>query len=52
MGTAELADAMNLSENAIRALQVWGAPFIAKKSHPSLLFDWIRDHPDKIGKLE
>ncbi len=52
MSTPELAEAMNLSEHAIRALQSWGAPFIAKKSHPSLLFDWIKAHPEAIQKLE
>lgn len=52
MRTPELAEAMNLSEDAIRALAAWGAPFIALKSHPELLFDWIKQNPGKIGKLE
>lgn len=52
LNTEELAEAMDLSVSAIRALQGWGAPFIAKKSHPELLFDWIKKHPEKIGKLE
>lgn len=52
MGTRELAKEMNLSEPAVRALASWGAPFIAKKSHPELIFDWIKKHPEKIGKLE
>lgn len=52
MRTPELAEAMNLSQDAIRALAAWGAPFIAMKSHPELLFDWIKQNPGKIGKLE
>ncbi len=52
LATADLAKAMRLSETAIRALQNWGAPFIAKKSHPELLFDWIKRNPDKLGKIE
>jgi hypothetical protein len=52
MRTPELAAAMNLSQDAIRALAGWGAPFIAQKSHPELLFDWIKNNPGKIGKLE
>lgn len=52
MPTRELAKAMNLSEDAIRALANWGAPFLSKKSHPEILFDWIKKHPEKIGKLE
>lgn len=52
MRTPELAEAMNLSEDAIRALFSWGAPCIALKSHPELLFHWIKQNPGKIGKLE
>lgn len=52
MRTPELAKAMNLSEDAIRALASWGAPFIAQKSHPELLFEWIKQNPGKISKLE
>lgn len=52
MRTPELALAMNLSEDAIRALFTWGAPCISKKSHPELLFDWIKQNPGKISKLE
>lgn len=52
MRTPELAKEMNLSEDAIRALADWGAPFIARKSHPELLFEWIKQNPGKIGKLE
>jgi hypothetical protein len=52
MRTPELAEAMNLSEDAIRALRDWGAPFISLKSHPEILFDWIKQNPGKIGKLE
>jgi hypothetical protein len=52
MSTPELAKEMGLSQEAIRALMNWGAPFLAKKSHPELLFDWIKKHPEKIGKLE
>lgn len=52
MRTPDLAREMNLSEDAIRALAAWGAPFIAQKSHPELLFEWIKQNPGKIGKLE
>ncbi len=52
LSTADLAKAMGLSETAIRALQSWGAPFIAKKSHPELIFDWIKRNPGKLGKIE
>lgn len=52
MRTPELAREMNLSEDAIRALASWGAPFISQKSHPELIFEWIKQNPGKIGKLE
>lgn len=52
MNVTELADKMNLSVSAIRALQRWNAPFIAKKSHPELLFEWIKRNPDKLQKIE
>ncbi len=48
MGTPELAGAMELSKDAIRALRRAGAPFIAQKSHPELLFDWIKKNPKQI----
>lgn len=53
MPTPELAKALNVSEEAIRALRRAGAPFIAQKSHPELLFEWIKQNtgrlPPKIG---
>lgn len=52
MRTPELAREMNLSEDAIRALASWGAPFVSMKSHPELLFEWIKMNPGKIAKLE
>lgn len=52
MPTPELAREMNLSEDAIRALFSWGAPCITKKSHPALLMEWLKRHPEKIQKLE
>lgn len=48
MRTPELAEAMNLSEDAIRALRSWGAPFISGKSHPELLFHWMKKNPTRI----
>lgn len=52
MNVEQLATEMNLSVSAIRALQRWNAPFIAKKSHPELLFEWIKRNPDKLQKIE
>lgn len=52
MSTPELAEEMNLSVAAIRALYRFGAPFVAKKSHPRLLMEWMARNPEKIGKLE
>jgi biotin operon repressor len=52
LSTDELAAEMELSVTAIRALQKWGAPFVAKKSHPRLLIEWMAHHPDKVLKLE
>ena len=52
LNTEELAAAMNLSVTAIRALQQFGAPFLAKKSHPRLLLDWMARNPEKVGKIE
>jgi hypothetical protein len=45
LNTKKLPEAMDLSKDAIRKLAEWGAPFISKKSHPELLFDWIKKHP-------
>ena len=52
MNAEELAKAMNLSVTAIRGLYRFGAPFVAKKSHPRLLIEWMARNPEKIGKLE
>lgn len=52
MTTPQLAKAMNLSEDAIRALATWGAPFLSRKSHPDLLMEWIKRNPEKIKKIE
>jgi hypothetical protein len=52
MNSAQLAAEMDLSVSAIRALQSWGAPFIAKKSHPRLLVEWMARHPEKLSKVE
>lgn len=48
MRTPELAEAMELSEDAIRALHRAGAPFITQKSHPKLLFHWMKKNPTRI----
>lgn len=50
--TEELAADMALSVTAIRCLQKWGAPFLAKKSHPRLLLEWMALNPTKVGKIE
>ena len=52
LSTEELAKEMGLSVTAIRALQKFGAPFIAKRSHPRLLLEWMARHPEKVGKVE
>jgi len=52
LNSEQLAAEMNLSVTAIRALQSWGAPFIARKSHPRLLIEWMARNPKAILKLE
>ena len=28
-----------------------GAPMVSRKINPSLLMDWMRAHPDAVGKI-
>lgn len=46
--TPVLAAEMGVSDKAIRALRQAGAPFLAQKSHPELLFEWMKRYPEKI----
>lgn len=48
LSTKQLSRRMGISVATLRALYRAGAPFLAKKSHPELLFGWMNRYPEKI----
>lgn len=37
--------------NTITALVDAGAPVVARKINPGMLLEWIKSHPDAVGKI-
>ena len=47
----EIGDLYGFGKNTMTALAAAGAPVVAKKMNPQLLFEWLEQNADKIGKI-